>query len=159
MHENAKTIQSFYEAFQRKDAEAMAACYHPDVHFSDAVFTDLRGAEAGDMWRMLCGRAKDLEVEFSGVEADDKTGKAHWDARYTFAATGRKVLNRIDARFVFEGGKILRHHDEFDLYAWMRQAMGPMGLLLGWTPILQGQVRKKAKQGLKDFQAKRAARG
>jgi len=35
---NAALIQRFYEAFQRSDAEAMAACYAPDVQFSDPVF-------------------------------------------------------------------------------------------------------------------------
>ena len=54
---NAALIQRFYEAFQRSDAEAMAACYAPDVEFSDPVFGVLRGREAGDMWRMLISRA------------------------------------------------------------------------------------------------------
>ena len=29
----------------------------------------------------------------------DTTGRAHWDAHYRFSATGRLVLNRIDAAF------------------------------------------------------------
>ena len=56
-HPNAELITRFYQAFQRLDAEAMVACYSPDVHFSDPVFTDLNGQEAGDMWRMLASRA------------------------------------------------------------------------------------------------------
>ena len=46
-------ITQFYEAFQRLDAEAMAACYTDDVLFSDPVFGELRGRNVGDMWRML----------------------------------------------------------------------------------------------------------
>ena len=57
MHPNATLIRSFYEAFQRRDAESMATCYAPDVRFSDPVFTDLQGARAGDMWRMRASRA------------------------------------------------------------------------------------------------------
>ena len=60
-------ITEFYDAFSRCDAEAMAACYHDDVRFSDPVFTDLRGESAGNMWRMLCGRATDLKVEASNI--------------------------------------------------------------------------------------------
>ncbi len=48
-------IERFYDAFGRRDGAAMEACYAPDVHFSDPVFVDLRGAEAGAMWRMLTG--------------------------------------------------------------------------------------------------------
>ena len=41
----------------------MAACYGPDVQFSDPVFTDLRGRQAGDMWRILTGAPGDVRIE------------------------------------------------------------------------------------------------
>src|SRR5579862_3415724 len=111
MHPNAALITTFYEAFARKDAEAMIRCYAPDVRFSDPVFTDLRGPEVGAMWRMLTGRSKDFSLTFRDVSADDATGRAHWEARYVFSQTGRAVNNVVDARFAFEGGKISRHQD------------------------------------------------
>lgn len=156
MHPNAALIERFYTAFQAKDAEAMAACYAPDVVFSDPVFTDLRGPLAGDMWRMLCARGKDLTLEFSGVRADDREGAAHWEARYTFSQTGKKVHNVIDARFTFRDGLIVEHVDRFDLYRWMSQAMGLAGVALGWLPPVQGALRKKAREGLDQWRAKRA---
>nr|MBA2321513.1 nuclear transport factor 2 family protein [Deltaproteobacteria bacterium] len=55
-------VNKFYAAFAQRDGESMAACYHPDVHFSDPVFPDLRGRDAGDMWRMLTSTGKDLQV-------------------------------------------------------------------------------------------------
>jgi ketosteroid isomerase-like protein len=148
MHPNAALIHRFYDAFAALDAEGMKACYHPDVVFSDPAFGELRGAQAGAMWTMLTGRAKDLEVTASDIEADDQRGRAHWDARYTFGQTGRKVLNRIDAAFEFRDGLIIRHTDTFDFYAWARQALGPAGLLLGWTPVIQNKVRATARAGL-----------
>jgi ketosteroid isomerase-like protein len=144
MNPNERLIRDFYTAFQKRDAAAMAACYHPDVRFSDPVFPDLRGARASGMWHMLCERGADLAIEFSDVTADDRRGSAHWDARYTYSGTGRKVLNRIDASFEFEAGKIVRHTDRFDLYRWARQALGPVGLLLGWTPMVQNKIRRTA---------------
>jgi ketosteroid isomerase-like protein len=152
VHPHASLIEAFYRAFQRRDGEAMAACYHPEVVFSDPVFPRLEGERAGAMWKMLCERGTDLEIEFSGVEADDARGKAHWDARYTFATTGRKVLNRIDARFEFAGGTIVRHVDSFGLYRWTRQALGPLGLLLGWSPIVQRTIRRSAAAALASHQ-------
>ena len=76
VHPNAALITRFYEGFQRHDAEAMAACYTPDVLFSDPAFGELRGPRAGNMWRMLTGRAADLVVTFRDVEADDHAGRA-----------------------------------------------------------------------------------
>lgn len=151
MHPNAALIHRFYDSFAALDAAGMQACYYPDVVFSDPAFGELRGPEAGAMWAMLCARAKDLQVEASDVEADDARGRAHWEARYTFGQTGRPVHNRIDAEFEFRDGLIIRHTDTFDFYAWARQALGPAGLLLGWTPILQNKVRSTARAGLETY--------
>ncbi len=148
MHPNAALIDRFYQAFARRDAAAMGACYHPAVRFHDPVFRWLEGDRARAMWAMLCERGQDLVIEHSAVEADDATGRAHWDARYTFSQTGRKVLNRIDAAFRFDGGLIVEHVDTFGLYRWARQALGPVGAVLGWTPMVQGAIRKKAATGL-----------
>lgn len=154
MSDNAATIRQFYEHFGKRDAEGMVALYADDIEFSDPVFPALKGDEARAMWRMLCGRAADLRVEASGIEADEHSGKAHWDAHYTFSGTGRKVLNRIDARFTFRDGKIVKHQDTFDLWAWTRMALGLKGTLLGWSPIVQGAVRKQADKGLRAFMKK-----
>lgn len=151
MHPNAKAIQDFYECFSRQDAEGMIAHYAPDVEFSDPVFPNLKGEEAFAMWRMLCKRAQDFSVEASGIEADDRTGKAHWEARYLFSKTGRRVHNRIDATFTFRDGKIVRHRDAFDLWAWASMALGAKGRLLGWLPPVQASIRRNADDGLRAF--------
>lgn len=143
MHDNAALLDRFYTAFAAKDGAAMAACYAPDVHFTDPVF-DLEGPRAGAMWQMLTAQGKDLRIEHSGVEADAEHGKAHWEAWYTFSPTGRSVHNVIDARFVFRDGWIVEHVDDFDFRRWSRQALGLAGLLLGWTPLLRNQVRRSA---------------
>ncbi len=155
MHQHAELITRFYSAFQQRNAEQMGACYHEQIHFSDPVFPNLHGHVARAMWDMLCTRGTDLTLEFTNVQADDLRGSAHWVARYTFSATGRSVTNRIDARFSFRDGLIVRHIDRFPLYAWSRQALGPVGLLLGWTPMLQSRVKSQAAASLKQWIAKR----
>jgi ketosteroid isomerase-like protein len=151
MHPNAELIERFYKAFQRRDGAAMAACYGPDATFSDPVFVGLRGEEPGAMWRMLCERAKDLEITYSGVHADDTTGGASWIARYTFTPTKRRVENHVRAEMRFLDGKIVEHRDHFDLWRWTRQALGPVGTLLGWSPLVTGKVRNQARAGLTDY--------
>lgn len=151
MHSNAELIERFYRAFQARDAAAMGACYADDVHFSDPVFPELRGARARAMWRMLCERGKDLELTFDNVSADDTKGTAHWEARYTFSQTGRRVHNVIDATFELKNGKIVDHKDVFDFWRWAGMALGPTGKLLGWTPMIQKAVRGRAEKGLEAF--------
>jgi ketosteroid isomerase-like protein len=134
----------------RHDGDAMAKLYAPDGRFRDPAFGELTGAEAGDMWRMLTGRSEDLRVELAEHEADDDTGTARWIARYTFR-TGRPVTNDIRAEFQFRDGKITEHRDSFSFWRWSRQALGPVGLALGWTPLLRAAVRKRARADLADF--------
>ena len=155
MHPNAVFLTGFYGAFAAKDGAAMARAYAADAQFSDPVFTDLRGAEVGAMWQMLCARATDLKVEASNIAADDLNGSAHWEAWYTFTKTGRKVHNAIDATFEFKDGKIAVHRDAFDLWRWAGMALGTSGKLLGWTPFLQNAVRKEARAALAKYMAKK----
>ena len=56
--------------------------------------------------------------------------------------------NAIDATFEFRDGLIVRHVDRFDFWRWSRQALGPIGLLLGWTPILRRKVRRTVRRTL-----------
>lgn len=157
MHPNARLITELYEALQRREGARMAACYHPEAEFSDAVFTSLKGPQVGAMWRMLTERAKDLQVIFDGVVADDSAGRAHWEASYTFSKTGRSVHNVIDARFAFRDGRIIRHMDQFDLWRWAGMALGIKGRLLGWLPSVQAAIRREAMSGLDRYMSQKAA--
>ena len=155
---NRELISPLNVALDRKDGESMARCYHAQARFRDPVFT-LDGEAIGDMWRMLTSRARDLRAESHDVVADAETGSCRWDAHYTFSGTGRLVHNRIRARFRFRDGLIVEHVDEFDLWRWAAQALGPVGKLLGWSPLVRGKIRRQAAANLAAFQAKRRAAG
>ena len=148
-----EVVSRLYQAFAARDHEAMARCYTPDAQFSDPVFTDLRGTQVAAMWRMLCQRATDLRIVHRDVSAGGDSGAAHWEAWYSYSATGRPVHNVIEATFTFRDGLIATHRDHFDLYRWTRQALGLTGILLGWTPALQSAVRRKAAVALARFSA------
>ncbi|MEU4538497.1 nuclear transport factor 2 family protein [Streptosporangium sp. NPDC023825] len=154
---NAELIRTFYDAFARRDADAMELCYHPDVTFGDPVFQDLEGRDrVMGMWRMLLGRSADLDVTVRDITARPHEGTAHWTGRYTFGKTGRKVVNEVDALFRFEDGLIVRHHDDFDLRRWSKMAMGrPVGIVLGWTPMLRAKIRTTAMRSLQEFMSAR----
>jgi ketosteroid isomerase-like protein len=156
MHPHESLIREFYAAFARRDAEAMARCYHDDVFFTDPAFPRLRGEEARDMWRMLVERGKDLVIVLDEASADEAGGHARWTAHYTFSKTGRKVVNRIEAKFAFRDGRIVRHYDHFSFWRWSSQALGPIGRIFGWFAPLRWLVRKQAAEQLARFSAKRA---
>lgn len=155
MEDDAELIRRFYAAFDRHDGDAMAAEYAPNARFHDPVFGELSGQEAGDMWRMLTGRSEDLRVELAEHEAGGEVGSARWIATYTFTTTGRRVVNEIHARFRFDAGKIAEHEDSFSFWRWSRQAMGPLGVALGWGP-LRPLVGQRARADLARFRAERA---
>lgn len=148
---NRALIERFYTAFAARDGQTMSSCYHPEARFSDPAFPDLRGAEIGAMWRMLCLRAKEFNLRFSDVQSDTERGSAHWVANYIFSATGRAVENRIRAEFVFKDGLIFQHADVFDFWRWSRQALGLPGMLLGWSGFLRRKVQSQARANLDSF--------
>lgn len=152
-------IERYVAAFSKRDAEAMAACYHTEIWFSDPVFASLKGRDAGDMWRMLLSRAKDLSIEplTATADADGSGGTCSLIAHYTFSQTGRKVSNTIHSTFAFKDGLIVRQADQFDLWKWAHMALGAKGLLLGWSALLKNKVRRTAAAGLAQWQAAKKA--
>jgi ketosteroid isomerase-like protein len=154
-HPNAAVIERLYAALDAADGEAMASLYAGDAVFSDPAFGELHGDEPGDMWRMLCSQAKDLDASVSDVEADDSSGSANWVAHYTFSATGRPVENRIHAEYRFRDGEIVEHRDSFSMLRWAPQALGPVGYLLGSNPIGRSIMQRRARGQLAAYREKR----
>ncbi len=146
-------IEEFYRAFEELDAEKMVACYHEEVVFHDPAFGTLKGERAKNMWRMLCRsqKGKDFKVTASNIRMDGTKGLAHWEAHYTFSQTDRRVHNIIEAEFEFRDGKIIRHTDRFNLHRWARQALGPVGYLIGWTPFFRKKLQEQTNGMLTGF--------
>jgi ketosteroid isomerase-like protein len=149
--DNDRIITTLYDALDAGSGDAMAKLYAPDARFEDPAFGELTGAEAGDMWRMLTGRASDLSVELAEHEASGDEGSARWIATYTFR-TGRPVVNDVRARFRFRDGRIVDHRDSFSIHRWARQAFGPAGWILGAWPF-RALIRRRARADLAEFRA------
>lgn len=141
----------FYRAFAARDWRTMAAQYADDARFRDPAFGDLDAREARSMWQMLVSRGTDLRVEHEILDETPDSAHVRWTAHYTFSQTGRPVVNVISAAMKFRDGRIAEHVDAFDFWRWSRQALGPAGLLLGWTPFLRRKVRAGARASLKQF--------
>lgn len=151
MTANEQLIHQFYTAFQQKDYKTMQDSYAENAVFNDSVFRNLDTKQTRAMWQMLISRSGDMTLTFGNIRAAGNKVTAYWEAHYTFTATGKKVINKINAEFEIEDGKIVRHTDSFDFYKWAKQAFGAGGFLLGWTNVFKEKVRQTAKKKLDEY--------
>ena len=142
---NAETqaaLTRFYEAFARRDGDAMAAMYAPDATFEDPVFR-LTGSDIGKMWIGLTRGAKDFSVQFTVAKAGPGTGVVEWTARYLFGGK-RPVVNVIVSEIEMHDGLIAHQKDTFDFPRWAAQALGLPGRLFGRMAWMRRSVSKSA---------------
>ncbi|MBR9773825.1 MAG: nuclear transport factor 2 family protein [Cytophagales bacterium] len=150
--DNKALLNKFYTSFIKGDSQAMGECYHTDVVFKDPVFGTLKGARACKMWEMLLTSKKgELKVSYKIARVSDKKGKVNWVAEYHFGKNNRKVINNVSGEFKFEDGKIIEHIDTFNLWKWSKQAMGTLGYLIGWTPLMKKKIQKSTNKKLNNF--------
>lgn len=156
MPANSLVVETFYKAFQSRDAKTMNAQYADNIVFSDPVFMVLHGDDVRDMWEMLCRNAKDFSLTYSEItELDEEYVTCRWTASYTFSKTGKKVVNKVKAYMKLSDGKITEHSDAFRLSTWIGQALGWKGVMFGWTGFMKRAVQKNARKSLAIFQSKK----
>ncbi len=149
MDSNEMVIDKFYNAFARKDAAKMNACYSDDIVFYDPMFELLRGDEVRSMWEMLCGSAVELTLSHGEIKSlGDDYYTCAWNAQYKYSRSGRPVHNYITANMKIIDGVIIEHSDAFSLHKWSRQALGFSGWLLGWNSFFQRKIKNKARRSL-----------
>jgi len=121
----------------------MAACYDNDVQCHDPLFKSLNGkVEVMDMWKTITPAANPATFRVASklrgapIATGDGayTVKVHWDASYDLGK--RHVDNHADSTLVIKDGKIISQRDDWDLGAWMKQAL-PVG---GGSKLVQETV-------------------
>lgn len=120
----AAVATAFYDAFARRDYDAMEPLYDPNVRFEDPIFNYSDRDGTMGMWRALLSKADGIRVtsRLEGVDGD--VAKVHWTADYNF--NGRPVHNEVDSALTIRDGKIVDQHDSFDWSKWAKQAL-PFG--------------------------------
>ncbi len=147
-------VKTFYDAFARLDVETMLSCLHPEITFSDPLFPNLRKVQVFGMWRMLIASAarhpNDFKLSYELVFVEERKAQVHWQAHYRYGGR-RKVHNKVLATLTFWDGKIVRHVDGFNFFTWGRQALGTLGLVLGWHRKFRASVQAAALKQLKVY--------
>ena len=149
-------VKQFYDAFTKGDAETMSTCYHENIVFEDPAFGELKGKDAGDMWRMLCSQSQDLKIEYEILNCNSDEATITWNAWNTFSRTGKPVHNIIHAHMRFQDGLIVEHRDVFDLHRWSGQALGLQGKLLGWSSFFKKKLQQQTGNLLAKYQSRNA---
>ncbi len=154
MAEARVLVTRFYDAFARLDSEAMLDCLHPEITFSDPLFPNVRKGQVFEMWRMLIASAarhpEDFKLSYEFVFLEDRKAQVHWQASYRYGGR-RKVRNKVLATLTFWDGLIVRHVDGFNFYTWARQALGFLGLGLGWNGKFRASVQAAAAKQLRVY--------
>lgn len=149
--------EQFYDAFMVRDHYTMGLLYAENATFSDPVFPLLNARGARMMWKMLLSQADDLAIEANILEDGPTRARVEWSAYYSFGATGRRVINRIQTDMAISNGRIVRQVDQFSLWRWASQALGLKGLLLGWSPMVRKRIQAQAARSLNEFARRTAA--
>ena len=99
------------------------------------------------MWHRIC--EGDIQVEVKSVESTTDGVRSAIVDRYTFAKTGRPVVNEITSQFRFQEGLIIEHRDTCNALHWARQAFGGIkGELAGHLGFLR---RRAASELMKEI--------
>jgi len=149
MHPHEALVRRLFDRLAAHDAEGVAACYHPDVFYSDPLFPRLRGTAAADLWRLRFERLDRLEIRLDEASGDADGALARW--RLAYRAGERRVSVPVRSMFAFRGGRIARHYDHFSLWRWGAQAHGRLGAALGWFGPFRWAARHRHGRELERF--------
>ncbi len=144
-------VRRFFDAWSRRDTAALTAALHPQVSFSDPLFTDVRGVRVALMWTNRLSESEDLMVAHEILFADERKAQVRWQAQYILGA--RKVAHEGLSTLSLWDNLIVRQVDEYDFLLWARQAYGPIGWLLGATEGYQAACQRRARKDLERFAA------
>ena len=150
MNAYEQLIERLFSALSRGDFRSAADCYRDDSEYRDIAFNLKGQRDIAAMWHFVC--SKRVDVIFRDIRADERSGSAHWEARYRYSKTGRPVHNRIESTFTFRDDKILVHHDHSSRWRWARQALGFMPAIP--VTVLPFLMRQAAAKELEAFEAK-----
>ncbi|HEX6632714.1 MAG TPA: nuclear transport factor 2 family protein [Usitatibacter sp.] len=151
MHPHESVVRRLYAALAARGAEEAAACYHPEIFYSEPLHPRLRGDAVRDLWRMRLapGEAYEIRLDEASGGADGAT--ARWTVRAR--VRGRPVEIHGRSLFAFRDGRISRQYDHYSLWRWSAQALGPAGAAFGWLGPVRWALRTRARRALERFSA------
>ncbi len=128
----------------------MSKCLHPQVSYSDPLFTDLRGVRVGLRWQWLLHHATDFKLQHQIIFWDERKAQVKSDISYTWLED-RPVHHQVLSTLTVWDDLIVRQVDEYPFWPYARQAYGVAGRLLGGIPWVQSVVQRRAMQAVEEL--------
>jgi hypothetical protein len=150
MHPNHAAVTMFLKAQEARDPVRLSNSLHESSTLVDPLVGELKGWRVFAWWQMLW-RFRNHAITIVEGEGTPTKGHAHWKVGYTHPSTRRAMLTDTTSEIEFRENKIFVQNDSYSLYKWCRQALGAQGLLLGWLPPIQAQLREAALERLENF--------
>lgn len=113
-------VRDFEKAFNRRDVDALVACFTPDGTYVDTFFGRHAGAAAlRAMFERMFREGRDYVWTFDAVVEDGRRAAAEWRFAYVVTdavprSAGRAVRFRGMSLFDLAGGRIAAYREYFD---------------------------------------------
>jgi steroid delta-isomerase-like uncharacterized protein len=120
-------VREFEGAFNRRDVEALVACFTPAGRYVDNFFGPHAGhAELSAMFVRMFDEGRDYRWTMETIVETPSRAAAEWTFAYVVSdaiprSAGRKVRFRGMSLFELEDGKIADYREHFDVGAALLQ--------------------------------------
>ena len=134
-------VKEFEAAFNRRDVDALLACFTPGSTYRDALYGDHAGTTAlRDMFEQMFREGRDFAWRMDSIVETPAQAAAEWTFTYVVTeavprSAGRKIRLRGMSLFELEGGKIAAYREYVDT--------GVALLQLGFAPESLAKVLAK----------------
>jgi len=113
-------VREFERAFNRRDVEALVACFTPGATYVDTFFGAHTGAPAlRAMFERMFREGRDYAWAMDVVVETPAAAAAEWTFSYVASeavprSAGRRVRFKGMSLFELEGGRVARYREYFD---------------------------------------------
>lgn len=141
-------------ALRTGDLDAIARCYNPFAAYSDPVLGDLGAGSARQAWSLILPLLRSPSWSFSIDDVGLLSSRASTRLTFLFAPTARPVTLDISTVLQVRDGRIVRHDDDFSLFAWSQGLPFPQRLVAR-SRSFRRRVNREARGGIATVQETR----
>jgi hypothetical protein len=153
LHPNVVLLERFYTGIQNSDIAAIRTCYAPNVVLlRPGLWRATRRQDGSDVGHVIQPRRAPA----------DHLQRPIRRRLHRLGTLGSPLRVRQDRapgpqpdhlRISLRRARVAEHRDSFRVYRWAAMAIGPVGRLAGWTPLLRSALHKETVRLLDRFQA------
>lgn len=141
--------ERLFSALQRREPEAIAACYEANAIFRAPILGDVLAHNLGPLWRAVFSSTRENALAYTIVDVGLISARVEGVASYVLVFSDRAVTTKFVATLRIRDLRIVYHEDNFDPWLWAQMAYGTRGLALGWSKAWQRRMRGQIRADLR----------